>query len=41
MYEACDREVVHASISLVILIPNNQLAVPRLVNEYLSFNLSL
>ena len=39
IYIACDS--VHASRSLVILIPSNQLAAPRSVNEYLCFNLSL
>jgi len=41
MYDACDKDIVRASKSLVILIPNNQLAAPKSVNEYLSFNLSL
>ena len=41
IYIACDSDIVHALRSLVILIPNNKLAAPRSVNEYLCFNLSL
>ena len=41
IYVACDSDIVPALRSLVILIPSNQLAAPRSVNEYLCFNLSL
>ena len=41
MYDSCDRKMVRASISLVILIPSNHLAGPKSVSEYFDFNLSL
>ena len=41
MYDDCKREIIHVSRSLVILIPSNQLAGPKSVNEYFCFNLSL
>ena len=41
MYDDWDSDIVRASKSLVILIPNNQLAAPRSVNKYFYFNLSL
>ena len=41
MYNDCDKELIRTSRSLVILIPSNQLAGPKSVNEYFCFNLFL
>ena len=41
IYDSCDRAIVCASLSLVILIPSNHLAGPKSVSEYFDFNLSL
>jgi hypothetical protein len=41
MYDSCDKEIIHASRFLVILILSNHLTSPKSVNEYFAFNLFL
>ena len=41
MQDNLESEIICTSKSLVVLIPNNQLASPKSVKEYFSFNLSL
>lgn len=38
MYDSCDKEMVRASMSLVILIPSNHLAGPDHENSRLWYN---
>lgn len=41
MYDDCEREIVRASRSLLILIPRSHFTAPKSVSEYLVFSLSL
>ena len=41
MYDSYDNDIIQSLRFLLILIPSNQLAGPRSVNEYLFFNSSL